>query len=251
MRVVLCDEDAILREMVEGLIARVGHELIGVADTTADAVGLIEAGRPDAVVFDMSLGYNTDFDVIESAIQVGAKTVVFSHNADDAILSQYSVRPTVVHKPDVEMLEQVLRRLEVDDQHRVVETDRRVHPTREVNTPAPTGVVDAAAFYEALNEAIEGDALVSVESPDEGSTIAERLITVMRGGDRLLATSTSVRVFLLGGGDQGVASFVGRLAANGVLPDGSVVTSVIVAPGESPTDAFDRLKVDGRRHELA
>ena len=250
MRVVLCDEDAILREMVEGLIARVGHELVGIADTTAHAVGLIQAGRPDAVVFDMSLGYNTDFDVIQTSIDVGAKVVVFSHNADDGILSRYETRPTVVHKPDVEQLEQVLRRLDVDDQRRVVEEDRRAKPARDVAAPVPTGVVDAAAFYEAMNQAIEGDAMVSVEAPEDGSTVAERVLGVMRTSDRLLASTTAVRVFLLGGGAEGIDSFVRRLADHGVLPEGAVVKSIIVAPGEAPMDAFDRLKTAGDPHPL-
>ena len=59
MRVVICDEDALLREMVEALVTRLGHEIIGITDTTAAGVALIEAGRPEVVIYDMALGYNT------------------------------------------------------------------------------------------------------------------------------------------------------------------------------------------------
>ena len=62
-------------------------------------------------MLDLSLGYNTDFDIIEAAISVGARAIVFTQNADAEILGKYSVAPAVVIKPDLEALEQVLRRL--------------------------------------------------------------------------------------------------------------------------------------------
>ena len=65
MRIMVCDEDGLMRDMVEAVIARTGHELVGVADTTPDAVRLIETGRPDAVILDLAMGYHTDFDMIE------------------------------------------------------------------------------------------------------------------------------------------------------------------------------------------
>ena len=73
MRVVVCDEDALMRDMVEAVVASTGHEVAGIADTTVAAVGLIESALPDAVILDLSLGYNTDFDIIDSAIGVGAR----------------------------------------------------------------------------------------------------------------------------------------------------------------------------------
>ena len=165
----IVDEGSLLREMVESLVARLGHEIAGVADTTVDGVGLVTAARPDVVIFDMALGYNTDFDVIEAAIAVGARTLVFSHTADDAILSKYPRRPTFVEKPDVLDLENVLRRFEVvnaEDDKVVVDTERRQRPTRAPAGEPPTGVVDAQAFYAALNDAQEGDALVSHRAAD-------------------------------------------------------------------------------------
>lgn len=249
MRIVLCDEGGLLRESVEALIPKVGHEIAGVADTTALGVNLVAAARPDAVVFDMALGYNTDFDVIEAALDVGAKVVVFSYNADDAVLAGYPVRPVVVHKPDLVALEVVLRRLGVDAEHRVVEHERRARPPRELSVPVPTGVVDAAAFYEALNEARPGDGLVSIDIPVEAAPVAERMLDVLRHTDRVLATSHTLRVFLVGGGAIGVASFVSRLGDAGVLPQGVTIRSVIVAEDESPLDAFERLKSHGTIHE--
>ncbi len=248
MRVVIVDEDALLRESVESLVARLGYDLVGIADTTVDGVGLVTAAKPDVVIFDMALGFNTDFDVIDAALSVGARTVVFSHTADDAILSQYARRPTVVEKPDLVGLEDALKRFEIvqgEDEAMVVAKERRQRPTREASSEPSTGVVDAQAFYAALNAAQEGDALVSMETPIDGTRVGEDVIHVLRGTDRLLASSSAVKVFLVGGGAEGIGSFLRRVSAAAVVPDGCRVTSIVVRAGEDPMDAFDRLKHEG------
>lgn len=248
MRVVIVDEDGLLRETLESVLSRLGYEISGIADTTVDGVGLVRAAKPDVVIFDMSLGYNTDFDVIDAALGVGARTVVFSHTADDAILSQYSRRPTVVEKPDLVGLEEVLRRLEVvqdENEVAVVDKERRQRPTRAAAGAPSTGVVDAQAFYDALNAAQEGDALVSIELSSDGTRFGGEVLAVMRGTDRLLASSSSVKVFLVGGGDIGITSFLTRLRNAAGIPDGARVTAIVVRAGEDPMDAFERLKREG------
>lgn len=250
MRIVVCDEAGLLRESVETLIPKVGHEVVGVAETTAEGVALIEAARPDAVVFDMTIGYGTDFDVIEAAAAVGATVVVFSYNTDDTQLSTYPVRPIVVHKPELSVLEAALNRLEMEGE-RAVEIERRQREMREVPVPPATNVHDAAAFYEALNGATTGDALVSIEADDDASLVAERVAEVMRSADRLLATARTVRVLLIAGGREGRDSLLARLRDVSALPAGAVVRSVIVSDGETPLDAFDRLKAQGELHDLS
>jgi hypothetical protein len=253
VRVVLCDEDALLREMVEAMVARLGHEIVGIATTTVDGVGLITAARPDVVIFDLALGYNTDFDVIGAAIMVGARTIIFSHTADDLILSQYSKRPTVVPKPDLVDLEAVLSRLEIDAEDSgggVVEQERRRRPAREIHAAPSMGVTDAQAFYEALQDIAADDALLSIEPTVDGSAVAPGVLAIMRGTDRLLASLTAVRVFLPGAGAEGIEAFLGRLAKASFLPAGTRVHSIVVAPGEGSTDAFDRLKERGEEQQL-
>jgi len=250
VRIVLCDDDGLLRESVEVLIPRTGHEVVGIADTTSSGVRLIETARPDAVVFDMSLGYNTDFDVIETAQAVGARVIVFSYTADEAVLSRYALHPTVVPKPDMATLETVLRRLEYGDEAKVVDHERRARPTRSLPVAAPTGPGDVAAFYEAINEALPGDAMVWIEVPAGVDHLAVSVLDVLRSTDRLLAGSTTLRVFLVSGGEEGVRSFLRRLVDAVVLPAGSVVRSIVVAEGEPAVDAFERLKREGEIQPL-
>ena len=243
MRVVLCDGDDLLRSMVELVVAGAGHELIGVAGTIGDAIGLVEAARPDIAIIDLALGVNADYDLTGTALASGAKVIVFSNTAYDELLSRYEPRPVVVPKPDLQGLERELRRLH--DGHgspEVSTTERRQRPTRVPTGPAPLGVSDAQAFYEALNSAVEGDALLWIDASHDGAEVAERVATRMRGGDRLLASPDAVRVFLTGAGAEGLVAFRGRIDDVLQLSGANATRSLVMALGESPTDAFDRLK---------
>lgn len=248
MRFVLVDEDHLMTSMIEAMLDDLGHEVVGVADTTAAAVNLLHSTRPDVLIVDLSLGYNTDFDPVGAAEDVGARVIVFSYNADDAIMGQYAIRPGFVPKPDMSDLERVLSRLVVDQPARVVDHDRRVRPVRASGGPPPTSMADAQSFYVALNDAIEGDAVLSIDldtTPPgslEGPAVAAHVQAVLRGTDRLLASSTAIKIFLPGAGEEGVASLLARLAAAGALPAGATTRAVTVRAGELPADAFDRLK---------
>ena len=248
----VCDDEHQYSSLVEHLLSELGHEVVGVATKAADASALIGAARPDVVILDLSTDFNSDFDVVAAAATIGAAVVIFSQRVDELRLSHYEVHPTVVYKPDLVELERVIRQLGDEvrggEVHRDEDApDRRARPMRESAGPEPTSVTDSRAFYEALNEAAEGDALLSIELGDHGGPealpeTAERVMTVMRAADRLLMSPSFIRVFLPAGGADAVASFFARAREERVLPDGAVVRVVVLASGESPMDAFDRLK---------
>jgi hypothetical protein len=179
---------------------------------------------------------------------VGARAIVFSYNADDAILGRYVTRPAFVPKPDMSDLERVVSRLVVDHTAQVVDRDRRVRPVRAASGPPPTSMADAQSFYVALNDAIEGDAVLSIDldtAPPgalEGPAVAAHVQEVLRTTDRLLASSTALKIFLPGAGEEGVRSLLARLDAAGALPADATTRMVVVRAGELPADAFDRLK---------
>lgn len=246
MQIVVCEGDPLLREMIEAVVARTGHQVAGSADSTAGAVALIDAVHPDAVIVDLSLGNNSDFDVIATAIGVQAKTVVFSHNIDTTVLDGYSVSPAVVIKPDLGALEDLLGRMATtgpaDD---ATQRDRRQSPARRAVGPMPTGVVDAQAFFEAVNGAEAGDGMLSLEVAVEAEAVARDATRLMRDTDRLLAFPSAVRLYLPGSGEIGIRSLLGRIVSAGAVPPGCRVTSVVVREGEEGADAFARLKADG------
>ncbi len=248
MRIVLCDGDDLLRSMVEVMVARQGHDLVGVADTPGAAVRLLEAARPDVAIVDLALGVNADFDIIDTAQSVEAKVIVFSRTAYAELLHHYAVQPVIVPKPELDLLEQVLADLAAPASSPPPAVDRRRRPSREASGPAPTGVGDAQAFYEALNGAVEGDALVWIALATEGAgpsdwtAIAERMLAAMRGADRLLGSPEVIRVFLAGAGQEGIDAFRGRLEAYALLRGTVPMRSIVMRADESPIEAFERLK---------
>lgn len=248
MRCVLCDDDPLFTSIIEAMLTDGGHEVVGVGTTTADSVALVRAARPDVVIVDLSLGFNSDFDVVETALAIGAMPIIFSQNADDAILRQYAVRPTVVFKPDLPGLERVVRRLEIDSQRQVVERERRERPAVAAVGREPTSLSDTQSFYEALNEGTAQDVLVSIEMPEregaagDATDTATRVRAVIRDSDRLLASASVVRVYLPAGDDVALASFRARLGDADAVPAGATIREVVIAADENPADAFHRLK---------
>jgi len=234
--------------MIETMLHDLSHDVIGLATTTADSVALLEAARPHVVIVDVSLGFNSDYDVVDAAASVGATAIVFSQQADDVGLGKYKVRPTVVYKPDLTKLELVVGRLGLDEDQQAAERERRTRPGRASAGPAPTSLGDAQTFYIALDEASAGDALISIGLADHhgrspaASDTATRVGAVLRSTDRLLMSPTGIRVFLPAGGGHGVASLHARLVEADALPAGATIRSVVIEPDESPSGAFDRLK---------
>ena len=243
MKFVVCDADPLLLEMIEAIVSRHDHEVVGAADNAPTAIRLVSATRPDVVIVDLSLGYGTDFDIIGTATDVGARVIVFSHAANLDVLGRYSPRPAVVAKPDLKGLERLITSgLRPGGGSDPDSDDRRRRPARAAQGPVPTGPTDAQAFYEALGNAADGDALLAVEPADVASLVAK----LVRGSDRVLDTGSRVMVFLAGGGEEGIDAFVSRVAED--TPDARV-RAVVIESDESGTDAFARLKSsDAERH---
>lgn len=255
MKFVLCDDDPLMRSMVETVVGRQGHEIIAAVDNTADATDLIVGHRPDGVVVDLSLGYNTDFDIVEVSMAVGAQVIIFSHNADQSILGRFDPPPVAVPKPDFVALEEVLTRVRPNQGPAggVEMQERRRHPERKSIGPVPTGVADAQAFYEALSNAVADDLLLSIEPAGEGAHLGEldasAVSELVRSTDRVLFAGTSIKLYLADGGAEGTAAFAARLRAEAPsLADQVRVRAVRIGEGELPSDAFDRLKASAEVH---
>lgn len=54
-RIVVVEDEALVAMLIEDSLTAAGHEIIGIADTVADAVALVEADRPDLVLCDIML----------------------------------------------------------------------------------------------------------------------------------------------------------------------------------------------------
>jgi hypothetical protein len=247
VRVAVCDSDSFMQEMAESIATSAGHEVVGVATDIAGAVGLLEAARPDVAVIDIAMMVNSDFDLITIATGVGARVVVFSQQADVDSLHGYGAHLEIVFKPDLRELEALLGRIGDVQPSGPNQAERRRRPTRSAEGPKPTSVADAQAFFEALNNAEAGDALVGFDVPVGVEAVAEDARRRLRDTDRvLLVAPRGVRCYLPGGGEEGIRSLISRVADTPAGEEGGTVTSVIVREGEHGADAFDRLKRDGQ-----
>jgi chemotaxis response regulator CheB len=242
MRIVVCDEEPFIRDIVEAVVDATGHEVVGMADSAATAIGLIETARPDAIVVDLWLGFDSDYDVIRTALDVGARPVVFSTHGDEE-LARYPVALDFVIKPDVAALEKALVRLATGEPvHQPAARERRSRPARWAAGPPSSGIDDARAFFESINAAADGDGMISIDLWQGADVVAREATHLLREGDRVLALPTAVRIYLPGSGQEGVRSVVQRVADNSVATQDRTMACVVVQEGERGADAFDRLK---------
>ena len=129
VRLLICDSELDLAHMVEVIAKRLGHEVVGMPDSLQAAGVLMRALRPEVVVLDPALGFGSDFDLVDDALAVGARVIVFSRTANEYSLDRYDPRPLIVPKPELDVLEEVLRTVEpAVPTHDV--SDRRVRPQR-------------------------------------------------------------------------------------------------------------------------
>ena len=246
MRLLICDPELDMAHLIEIVATRQGHEVVGIADTFQAADVLIGATHPDIVVLDPALGYGTDFDLLDEATVAGARVIVFSRTAHDFALDRYDPVPLAVDKPELGVLEEVLRTIEAATP-RVVSDDRRVRPQRDASGRRPVGPEDHEAFFEAISGAGGGDVLVWIDfsavfQQMDAAAVHQLIAGAARQGDRLVLSPTSIRGFLPGAGADGVRSFWARLDERELLLPGVTVQAVILNDGEHPNDAFDRLR---------
>jgi len=231
LKVVICDDDPLVRSVLESLVADEHHEVVGEAQDSIDAIELIESIRPDLVIVDLALRYSSGHDVVAAAKTLGCKTIVFSSFVTAEMVAS-SNGVVVIEKPDFDELSGAIRRLAFDADERVV--DNRTRPRRSP---------DAKEFFAAVAEAEPGDALVLLQPGDNGAldqvfAAAERVVA---STDRVAVGGSGVRMLLAASGPEGVHAVIARIKDEvGGLP-GWNVRAVTITDGEAPTDAYLRL----------
>ena len=89
---------------------------------------------------------------------------------------------------------------------------------------------------------VSGDALTIRCHLDARWPFPGHVVQELRDGDRVLLLQSSVRLYLPGGGEEGVRSVLERIADHSVATSEGAAAAVVVAPGEHGSDAFSRLK---------
>jgi CheY-like chemotaxis protein len=236
---VVCDDDSGVRSVVSLIARDLGHEVVGEGETPLAGIELITRHEPDVVVLDLSLAYGSGSEVVPVALEHGCRVVVFSAFADELVSGNLPSDVVVIRKPDFIALEAALVA-----SGEAPSEERRRHPSPQ--GPA-AGIDDNHAFYTALSQAMPDDALVSVElivgAPERRDMLVSVARRVVRAQDRVLPSPTGVRMLLIGGTADATRAVLDRLAAgmNGGTSE-LAWAGVVIGAGESPTDAFERLK---------
>lgn len=251
MRVMLCDDDAHLRAVLRGVVTEKGHEVVGEAETAADAYDILSRDRPDTAIIDLALRVGSGRDVARRAAERGCRVIVFSAFLDD--IDPKTLGVIAVPKPDFAALESALDAVAArgsdEDRWRKGKADRRsTLPAPDRALPAAP-VEEAADFYAALGAAVPGDTLMFIEvtplAPDATESFAVIVRAVIRVQDHLMTRGNQIAVLLVDGLPESapaVAARIERAAATGPHLADWTWRHAVLTNDESPGDAYQRLR---------
>ncbi len=113
LRALVCDDDAMVRRVVSGLLTGLGYLVVAEVDLATDALRVVELTKPHLVVLDVALMGLSGIEAIPSILSAspGTRIVVFS--AFDTVRGDALAAgaAAVVDKSDPEGLEETLRQL--------------------------------------------------------------------------------------------------------------------------------------------
>ena len=236
MRVVVCDDDPIIRCAVAAVVDHLDGQVLAETDRAFDAVDLIDRFSPDVVVLDLGLAHGSGTEVLDHVSRSSSAPAIVVFTAFDGVVGIEDQCAAVVHKPDFAELERQLAA--ADAAQDVGGGGERRRKVRAV-TPAAGSVDDTHDFYRMLADAVAGDALVAVSAP-EGDIlgVAAAVRRCVRSADRVLLRGDTVLALLIGGGDEGPGALAARLATQG---GGVVCDTRGVVIEDDPVGAFDSL----------
>lgn len=98
LRVLLVEDEALLRTMIGEMLTEMGHRIVGEAAELDAAIRLASEADYDLGLLDLNLGNGIAYDVVEVVLQRG-KAVVLSTGYGRAILGPRYESCIVVQKP--------------------------------------------------------------------------------------------------------------------------------------------------------
>lgn len=220
-RVLLCDDDELVRGVVRHLLEDAGFEVTAEADTADSALREVGTGNVDLVVLDLALRVGNGEDLLQRlhAQAPGVDVLVFSSFAGDPgrLLDHGAL--AVVNKPHFDQLDATVREL-IDHSHESA-PDRRRDLSRPITPlPVPTGTTLSGlepwqSFRTASCALAPGDVVLAVDLlPDEAMRpvwddvyrtdfrigVARAVAATRRVQDRVSLAGSGVPVVLLVGG---------------------------------------------------
>ncbi len=169
--VVVCDDDKVVRAAVSTVCVEAGLEVVAETDSGADCAEMVRRFDVDVLVLDLSLSDGSGEQTLETLKLEGSdvEVIVFTAYASDpGRLIRLGARE-VVHKPDFELLGDVLKSLgtSVDQAAAGVQIDDRRVASRDVEAPpkmwrSPAGVSSRHDLTHSLLDIEVGDAALAI-----------------------------------------------------------------------------------------
>lgn len=231
-RLVVCDDDAILRGVIGRMATSCGFDLTGEGDSADTTLELVESTDAEVVVLDLALRSGSGEDVIKNLRDNRPKTcvVVFSAYVDDPMRLIDAGANVVIEKPDFERLDEVLRRLRGG---LLADRDTR-RPRPRVGPdlpPAPalsmSGLEPWMSFSDAADRVEVGDAVMAFDVlPPDGRVghwdhvfladyrlaLARAVARTRRSQDRVSLSPSGLPVMLIvNGHDEAPSAIFSRI----------------------------------------
>lgn len=196
--VVVCDDDAFLRQNVTQLCEEAGLTVVAETDRGSDAVELVRRFGVDVLLLDLALPDGSGERALEALRDADPHPVVVvltAYAEDPDRLARLGARE-VIEKPDFARLESVLAHLAAAARSAGPAADghERRRTTRDVDAPpplwrSPSGISSSHDLAETLRCTVAGDALLLV--------VTRGLDEIERDVGSMLATDCRLRAAAL------------------------------------------------------
>jgi two-component system invasion response regulator UvrY len=167
-KVVVCDDDPVVRASITTVCEDAGLEVVAETDSGGDAAEMVRRFGVDVLVLDLSLSDGSGERAIELLVteEPATEIVVYTAYASDpARLLKLGVRE-VVQKPDFDLLASVLASVGTSVDASTQTSDRRVASREVVEAPklwrSPAGVSSHHDLAHSVLEMEVGDAALAV-----------------------------------------------------------------------------------------
>ena len=115
VRCLIVDDNQSFLDAARALLEHGGLTVVGVANTSEDAVRLVEATRPDIVLVDVFLGDESGFDLartlLDEAPQDGRRVILISTSSEDELEELIATSPAHGFLPKRDLSADAIRRL--------------------------------------------------------------------------------------------------------------------------------------------
>lgn len=112
LRILVVEDEPLIAMMLEDYLDLLGRQVVGVADSVASALLLVQAGGIDAAIVDVNLnGGEKCWPVADALAAAGVPFVVATGGGDDMIADGHKYRPVLAKPFTMDAIEQALASL--------------------------------------------------------------------------------------------------------------------------------------------